>query len=109
MTSMRTRTTRSIVIALSMTLALVWGGAASAQQAKCLAGKTKCMSSKAAGLLKCDQTAETPGKTVAPDCVTKVKDKFDGGADQTKGCFEKLENKSGSDCITINDTTAGES
>src|SRR5262249_47523792 len=108
MISIRTRTTRSIVTALSLMLALVCGGAASAQQKKCLAGKTKCMSSKAAGLLKCEQTAETPGKVADPTCATKVRDKFDGGGDQTKGCFEKLENKNGSDCITTDDTTAGE-
>src|SRR5262245_8003880 len=101
-------TTRSIVTALVIALMLTWGGLASAQQAKCLAGKTKCMSKKAAGLLKCEQTAETPGKVADPTCVTKVEDKFDGGIDATKGCFEKLENKKGSDCITQDDTTAGE-
>jgi len=101
-------TTRSIVTALAMTLALVWCGAASAQQKKCLAGKTKCMSSKAAGLLKCEQLAETPGKTADPTCAPKVRDKFDGGDDLSKGCFEKLENKKDSDCITLDDTVAAE-
>src|SRR5262249_53567361 len=41
-------------------------------------------------------------------CVAKVKGKFDGGADPAKGCFAKLESKTGSDCITTGDTTAAE-
>jgi hypothetical protein len=103
-------TTRSLATAL-MALLLVWGGPASAQQAKCLAGKTKCMSKASTGLLKCEQLAETPGRPANPNaggCQDKVTGKFDGGADPTKGCFEKLENKSGSDCITQNDTDTAE-
>ena len=54
---------RSIVIALATALVMTCSGPASAQQqAKCMAGKTKCMSTKAGGLLKCEETAETPGK-----------------------------------------------
>jgi len=55
--------------------------------------------------------AETPGKTPDPNaggCVDKVVGKFDGGVDPTKGCFEKLENKSPNDCITFNDTGSAE-
>jgi hypothetical protein len=102
---------RVIVTALVMALMLVWAGPASAQQAKCLAGKTKCMSKKATGLLKCETLAETPGKTADPNaggCVTKVVAKFDGGVDATKGCFEKLENKNPNDCVTFDDTGAAE-
>jgi len=102
-------TTRSIVTALGIVLMLAWGGAASAQQKKCLAGKTKCMSKKASGLLKCEEAAETPGKpTDTTACKAKVKGKFDGGDDPTKGCFEKLENAKNSDCITTDDTDAAE-
>ncbi len=96
----------------ALALMFVWSGAASAQQAKCLAGKTKCMSKKAGGLLKCHQKAETPGKPLDPnagDCVTKVVAKFDGGPTAPeKGCFEKLENKSPNDCITLDDTVPAE-
>jgi hypothetical protein len=103
--------TRSIVTALVMALMLVWGMPASAQQAKCLAGKTKCMSKKGAGLLKCHAASETPGKVADPNaagCVDKVVAKFDGGVDPSKGCFEKLESKPGSDCITFDDTGSAE-
>src|SRR4029077_8270832 len=37
-----------------------------------------------------------------------AKGKFDGGADPTKGCFEKLENKTPNDCINFNDTASAE-
>ena len=103
--------TRSIVTALVMALLLVWGAPASAQQAKCLAGKTKCMSKKGAGLLKCHAASETPGKVPDPNyagCVDKVVAKFDGGIDPSKGCFEKLESKPGSDCLTFDDTAYAE-
>jgi hypothetical protein len=102
---------RPVVIALVAALMLAGSGPASAQQAKCIAGKTKCLSKKATGLLKCEATAETPGKPADPDaggCRTKVIGKFDGGAEPAKGCFEKLENKSGNDCVTSDDTDAGE-
>jgi hypothetical protein len=104
-------TTRSIVVASLSALMLAWGGPVAAQQAKCLAGKTKCMSKKAAGLLKCHQKAETPGKPDEPnfgDCIDKTKEKFDGGSDPEKGCFERLENKSPNDCITLDDTASAE-
>src|SRR5262249_46559473 len=62
-------------------------------------------------LLKCEQKAETPGKPADPnaaDCVTKARAKFDGGADPTKGCFEKLESKTPNDCVTFDDTQPAE-
>src|SRR5262245_60943859 len=102
---------RVIATALGVALMLVWAGPASAQQAKCLAGKTKCMSKKATGLLKCEAAAETPGKPTDPNaggCVTKTKNKFDGTPDPAKGCFEKLENKNPNDCVTVDDTAAAE-
>ncbi len=95
-------------IGLTTTLLLPIG-AAWAEQAKCLAGKTKCVSKKATGLLKCEQLAETPGRPADPNanaCVDKVRAKFDGGLDPAKGCFEKLENKTPNDCLTFDDTAA---
>jgi hypothetical protein len=103
--------TSAFATALLTAVALVWAAPASAQQSKCLAGKTKCVSKKGTGLLKCHQLAETPGKSTDPNaggCVTKVVGKFDGGIDPTKGCFEKLENKNPNDCITVDDTATAE-
>jgi hypothetical protein len=102
------RVARSIMAAVMVALAVTWAAPASAQQAKCLAGKTKCMASKAAGLLKCHEADETPGKTADPTCEMKVEDKFNGGGDPTKSCFGKLENKKGSDCSPGDNTTAAE-
>jgi hypothetical protein len=96
---------------LAATLLLVTSGPVAAQQAKCLAGKTKCVAKKGTGLLKCHTNAESPGKPIDPNaggCVDKVVGKFDGGIDPSKGCFEKLENKSGNDCITFDDTGTAE-
>src|SRR5262245_42798219 len=107
-------TIRSIVAALAVAFLVANGSTASAQvqpQAKCLAGKTKCMSKKGTGLIKCHQLAETPGKVADPNansCLTKAMTKFDGGVDPTKGCFEKLENKNPNDCLTFNDTPTAE-
>jgi hypothetical protein len=101
----------SIAAALLTAVTLTSAGPASAQQSKCLAGKTKCVSKKGTGLIKCHQLSETPGKSTDPNaggCVTKVTGKFDGGIDPMKGCFEKLENKSPNDCITFNDTPQAE-
>jgi hypothetical protein len=97
--------------AAAMAFLLLAVGPASAQQSKCLAGKTSCMAKKATGLLKCEALAETPGKPADPnagDCITKVKTKFDGGSAPAKGCFEKLESKSPNDCLTVDDTAAAE-
>lgn len=102
-----TRVAVGILVALTTILA----GPVSAQQAKCLAAKTKCMATRAAGLLKCETLAETPGKPADPDaggCVTKVKLTFDGGSAPAKGCFEKLESKSANDCVRFDDTAAAE-
>jgi hypothetical protein len=83
---------------------------------KCLAGKTKCVSKKIAGLLKCrakcQQTPEKCGD-VQTECEAKVKSKFEGGTNPTKGCFAKLEAKDDpsmpeSVCNTTGDTAAVE-
>ncbi len=97
--------------ALIVMLLLAWGGPASAQQAKCLAGKTKCVSKKAGGELKCHVLAESPGKVPNPNaggCIDKVVAKFDGGVDPSKGCFAKVEAHLPSDCITFNDSSTAE-
>ena len=60
------RVARSMPAAVMIALVVTWAVPASAQQAKCLAGKTKCVSTKAGGLLKCDETAETPGSRPTP-------------------------------------------
>jgi len=100
-------TTRSVIAtALAMTLVILSNAPASAQQAKCLSGKTLCMSKKTAGMLKCEALAATPGKPVDPnanDCRTKVAAKWDGGSNPAKGCFERLENKPTNDCLTVDD------
>jgi hypothetical protein len=78
---------------------------------KCSAGKKKCVSNKAAALLKCHVTSETKG--VPPtdkDCITKAKSKYGGGVDPAKGCFAKLEAKypvgSETPCLTFGDSAA---
>src|SRR5262245_42054684 len=63
----------------------------------CLAGKTKCVNAKIAGLLACrSKCQKNPAKcgAVQEACEAKVKAKFDGGANPAKGCFAKLEAKS---------------
>lgn len=82
-----------------------------AAQSKCLAAKTGCISKAGLGLLKCEQSALTPGNTPdvnAGGCSDKALLKFDGGTEPAEGCFERLESKSPNDCITLDDTTAAE-
>ncbi len=100
-----------LVLAAFAAASLLRPAPAVAAQGKCIVSKNKCMAKKADKLLKCHEKAETPNKPADPnfgDCVTKVKAKFDGGTDPAKGCFEKLENKSGNDCVTFDDTAAAE-
>src|SRR5690348_7163563 len=95
----------------ALALAMLATAPGHAAQSKCLAGKTKCVAGTVAGLLKCEGLAKTPGKPAHPNtksCVDKAKAKFDGGADPTKGCFDKLESKSGNDCPTFDDTASVE-
>ena len=100
-------TKRLVMLALGAVWMALGGSPAQAVQGKCLAGKSKCVVTLTSGLLKCHQTAETPGKTPDPNakgCVDKVVTKFDGGATPEKGCFAKLEGKTGNDCLTFADT-----
>jgi hypothetical protein len=70
----------------------------------CQSKKKLCVAKKEAALLKCHAKAEKTGAPVDTSCLQKAKDKFDGGADPTKGCFAKLEAKGG--CLTTNDTAS---
>jgi hypothetical protein len=73
----------------------------------CAAGKDKCVSTKAAGILKCYSKSDKAGWSAADlaACIQKVKDKFYNPAEPTKGCFAKLEAKYPSACLTTNDAT----
>jgi len=79
---------------------------------KCLAGKYKCVSKKLAGLLKCrEKCAKKPDNCAQKqaDCEAKVINKFEGGADPSKGCFAKVEAKADPGkpdtvCTTTGDT-----
>src|SRR5262245_53616046 len=99
----------AVFVALSM--AFIGSTESAAVQSKCLVKKNKCAAKKLASLLKCEELAESPGKPADPNaggCQDRAKAKFDGGADAAKGGFRKLEDKSGNDCITRNDTAAVE-
>src|SRR5262245_59540823 len=81
----------------------------SIDQRTCGVGKKKCAAKTLKSVLKCYQKAETPGKPNDPNfngCIDKAKAKFDGGSDPARGCFEKLENTSGNDCLPPLDNTA---
>jgi hypothetical protein len=74
---------------------------------RCSAAKKKCTIKLASGLLKCRAKYESKNLPVDPGCNQKVLDKFDGGIDPTRGCFEKLEAKFVSPappCPTLDDT-----
>lgn len=111
---------RTITVALVLAVLLAAVGTAGAQGVpgiapnKCLAGKTKCVNKKIAGLFKCREKCQAdPAQCLQPglDCFAKVVAKFDGGADPTKGCFAKLEAKAdpsrpASVCLTTGDSAA---
>src|SRR5262245_1403031 len=99
------------LLAAALTATCLLARGAEADKGKWLVGSNNGMAKKAGSLLKCHQKAETIGKPADPNaagCVTKAKDKFDGTPDPTKGCFEKLENKSPNDCLTFDDTGSAE-
>jgi hypothetical protein len=131
---MRYIATRAVVGAAVVAMLLGFGAVASAQGPnKCLAGKNKCASKKAQGILKCWIKAEKDGVAVDPICLSKAKGKFggtcDGGVNVDQvcvqdsdcpsstcggGCFTKLEDKDAGStdpidtCLTANDATAME-
>jgi len=87
----------------AMILAL--GGTARAQSpsAKCEAGKEKCITTLATGLLGCfSKDSAKPDPIKFQPCIDKALAKYSGGADPAKGCFAKLEAKP--PCLTTGDT-----
>ncbi len=79
---------------------------------KCSAGKKKCVLKKVSAKLKCEgNNLKKPDPVKYGPCIQKAEDKFDGGADPTKGCFAKLESKQNvakpeTVCPTTGDTAA---
>jgi hypothetical protein len=94
-----------VAVATVLVALLACGATAQAQTLNlCSAKKKGCVAKKAKALLKCHAKAEKKGEPLDFLCIQKAEDKFDGGADPTKGCFEKLEAKGG--CLTLDDTAA---
>lgn len=72
---------------------------------KCAYKKGTCTSKTAEYLLKCHYKAERLGLgPVEPNCVEHGHVKFDGGANPSSGCFEKLEAAAEGTCFTNDDT-----
>jgi len=72
---------------------------------KCAASKKKCVTNLVKGLLGCyGKNATKPDPVLTSACVLKAQTKFTGGADPTKGCFQKLEAKTPNDCLTTADS-----
>ena len=71
-------------------------------QSTCNVGKKKCAANELKRLLKCYEKAQKPSpKPIEPtlsECLQKVRAKFDGGADPTRGCIARLEARSPNDC-----------
>ncbi len=106
----------TVVCLLPSTEAAHAQGVPGVEKNKCLAGKSKCVSKKLAGLLKCrEKCQKSPLRCgqAQTDCETRVMAKFDGGAEPAKGCFAKLEAKANpakpdSVCTTTGDAAAME-
>jgi hypothetical protein len=81
------------VVLLVVFLALATPAVAAAQANKCAAAKQTCVAKKVQGLLACHAAADKKGVAVDPACLAKVRAKFDGGANPSKGCIAKLEAK----------------
>ncbi len=111
---------RGRIVVLSLAVVVAAAGDVSAQGAvgvapnKCLAGKTKCVSTKLKGLMKChEQCQKDPRKCGARQvlCEAGVREKFERPEQPVKGCFAKLEAKADpakpdSVCTTTGDTAA---
>jgi hypothetical protein len=98
---------RTSIAAVLVAAALVGHDAgAGVVQSKCLVGKNRCVSKRAVALLVCEERAQKPGKPVDPNdggCLDKAKRDFDGSGLPGKGCFNKLEGRRRSDCVTFDD------
>jgi hypothetical protein len=100
---MRVIPLRALVVGVVLLSSFV--GVAHAQTVnRCQAKKKLCVANAAASLLKCHVTAEKLGAAPDAGCTQSARDKFDGGADASKGCFERREAKGG--CLTSDDTPA---
>jgi hypothetical protein len=68
-------------------------------QSRCDAMKMRCAAKKLTGILKCYETAETPGQPSDPSfgCLDRAESRFVGFGG--KSCFAKLEARSGNDCL----------
>jgi hypothetical protein len=100
----------ALLSAVALAAIVAFGATTASAQNKCLSGKTKCVSKKLAGLLKCRGKCEKdPAKCggVETLCVNKVIAKFDGGTKGIeKGCIGKLDLKNDGPCITFGDTAS---
>ncbi len=74
----------------------------------CTAAKLKCVSKKNKCKLGVYAKGFKKGLPPDPAKLQKCEDKFDGGTDPTKGCFEKAEAKVPPTCVTLDDTAAHE-
>ncbi len=70
----------------------------------CTAAKLKCVRKKARCILGLHSKAAKTRHPPDPLQLQKCSDRFDGGADPSRGCFEKAEAKGG--CVTLDDTAA---
>jgi hypothetical protein len=99
-----------LLVLMVAVLALALPTSSNATVNACAAGKRMCVSKKASAILKCHAKAAKSANVTAGDlaaCIQKAKDRFDGGAVASKGCFEKLEAKYGeAACLTANDTNS---
>jgi len=97
---------RIVLVTFLVVASALNGSPTHAQLSPCTAGKDKCVSKKAAAILKCYAKDDKAGLAPADvaSCIQKAKDKFDGGTNPAKGCFAKLEAKYPGDCLTTSDT-----
>lgn len=72
----------------------------------CTAGKLRCIGRKRTCLLGCYKKGASTGTAADPACLSKCREKFDGGADPTKSCFGRVEAKGG--CLVLGDTIPAE-
>jgi len=108
----------AIAVVLAFGLTMVHAqGVPGVSPNKCLAGKTKCVNKKVAGLLKCrEKCQKDPSKCGGGGgggpqdaCEAKVIYKFDGGTKgPAAGCFAKLEAKQNGGAPETICTTTGD-
>ena len=95
------------IVVAGMFFALALAAPSEATVNSCAAAKRLCVAKHAAAVLKCHAKAAKPPGTDGASltaCLQKADAKFDGGAEPSMGCFEKLEAKYGIECLTSDDT-----